>query len=184
MWEPLEPGQYGLIVADPPWEFSTWSAKGRGRSADRHYECMSAADIEALPVRKLAAPDCALFLWSTWPMLPRAFAVVEAWGFSYATGGVWHKTTRHGRTAFGTGYRVRCASEPFLIATIGNPKNTRSERNVIVGPVREHSRKPDEAYAWCERWMPGVRRCDLFSRESRPGWESWGREMGKFDVAA
>lgn len=48
--------------------------------------------------------------------------------------------------------------------------------------MREHSRKPEEAYTWCEQYLPGaLRRVELFSRTSRPGWDTWGLEAGKFD---
>lgn len=173
----LERGAYGLIMVDPPWEFDTWSDKGKGKSPESHYNCMSLDDIKALPVADLAAPDCCLFLWCTWPRLDDGREVLDAWGFEYKTGGAWHKTTRHGKTAFGPGYRVRCASEPFRLAFRGNPKNSRAERNIIVGSVREHSRKPESAYAWCERYLRGVRRADLFSRQVRTGWDFWGNEV-------
>jgi N6-adenosine-specific RNA methylase IME4 len=52
---------------------------------------------------------------------------------------------------------------------------------VIEGPIREHSRKPDEAYAEAEKMVPNVARADLFSRRTRPGWDAWGDEVGKFD---
>ena len=173
---------YDLIMSDCPWSFSTWSNKGKGKSADRHYGCMSLDDIKALPVGSLAASHAVLFHWCTWPMLREGIEVVSAWGFKYVTGGAWHKMTAHGKTAFGTGYRVRCASEPFLLGVVGNPKNSRSERNIITGLVREHSRKPEEAFAWCERYLPGARRLELFSRTARPGWDAWGNEAGKFNA--
>jgi N6-adenosine-specific RNA methylase IME4 len=31
---------------------------------------------------------------------------------------------------------------------------------------------------------PDQDRCDLFSRETRPGFDGWGREHGKFDLVA
>jgi hypothetical protein len=49
----------------------------KGRSAERHYVCVSLADIEAPPVRPLAADDCALFLWTTFPHLRQAHEVIE-----------------------------------------------------------------------------------------------------------
>lgn len=180
----LQPMKYGLIMADPPWSFTNWSAKGEKKSAKAHYDCMNLNDIKALPVNHLAAGDCCLFLWATWPMLPQAMEVMRAWGFAYKTGGVWHKRTVTGKTAFGTGYRVRCASEPFLLGFLGNPANSRSERNVIDGLAREHSRKPEEAYAWAERYLPDVWRVELFSRAERLGWDSFGDEVGKFDEVA
>jgi N6-adenosine-specific RNA methylase IME4 len=61
--------KYGAILADPPWSFKTWSQKGEGKSAQRHYRCMTTAELCALPVGDYAADDCALFLWATWPMI-------------------------------------------------------------------------------------------------------------------
>ena len=175
---------FDLIVCDPPWAFKLYSSKGEKKSAQAQYSCMTLSDIESLPVGQLATPDCCLFLWATWPMLPQALNVMKLWGFRYVTGGHWHKITSSGKQAFGTGYRVRCASESWLIGIVGNPKTSRSLRNAIVGPVREHSRKPDEAFAWCESYMPDARRLELFSRQPRAGWSTWGNEVTKFAEAA
>lgn len=186
-------------MVDPPWPTQMRSTKGETKSCAHHYAVMSFRDIAALPVGELAAPHSVLFLWCTWPLLlhggdpGRHFkganashslvgACIQAWGFRYVTGGVWHKKTRHGKTAFGVGYRARSACEPFLLAVSGSPKNSRSERNLIEGLARAHSQKPEEAYAWCERYLPGARRVELFSRTSRPGWDSWGLEAGKFSL--
>jgi N6-adenosine-specific RNA methylase IME4 len=176
----LTPFAYGLLMVDPPWSFKTYSPNGHGKSAQRHYQCMTLADIMALPVNHLAADDCCLFLWATWPMLDQCMSTLDAWGFSYKTGGVWIKRTSRGNLHFGTGYRARSACEPFLLGFRGNPRNSRSERNLIDGPVRGHSVKPESAYEWCERYLPGVRRAEVFSRTPRPGWDTWGNEAGKF----
>lgn len=95
--------------------------------------------------------------------------------------------SRHGKLAFGTGYRLRSANEPFLLATNGSPKTALDVRSVVEGPLREHSRKPDEAYREAERVIAPhtaphpPRLLDLFSREARPGWQAWGNEAGKFN---
>ena len=50
------------------------------------------------------------------------------------------------------------------------------------GVARERSRKPDESYDLVLSHTPqAFRRPDLFSRETRPGFEGWGNEHGKFD---
>jgi N6-adenosine-specific RNA methylase IME4 len=59
--------KYGVIYADPPWSFRNWSAKGTGRNAISHYDCLDFPALAALPVSDLAADDCALFLWATDP---------------------------------------------------------------------------------------------------------------------
>lgn len=177
-------GGFGFIMADPPWSYSMYSDKGYEKSPEAHYATMAPADIKALPVGLLAARDCLLWLWAVGPQLPLALEAITAWGFTFKTQGQWAKTTKHGKQAFGTGYILRNAGEPFLIATRGAPRTTRSCRNVIIGLAREHSRKPDEAYAEAEKLMPGAQRADLFSREVRAGWTGFGDELGKFGVAA
>lgn len=183
--DPLPMFAFSVIMCDPPWAFENYSEKGEGRSAKAHYDCMPTSEIAALPIGHLASGDAWLWLWATWPMLRDAQAVMEAWGFRYVTGGPWLKRGRSGKVAFGTGYIFRECNEPFLIGKIGNPPVcSRSVRNLIEAPRRQHSRKPDEAYTVCEQLFGPARRADIFSRETRPGWSSWGREAGKFDARA
>src|SRR5215470_2699055 len=77
--------KYGVIYADPPWAFRNWSAKGTGRNAVSHYDCLDFPALASLPVADLAADDCALFLWATDPLLPKAIELIGAWGFEYKT---------------------------------------------------------------------------------------------------
>jgi N6-adenosine-specific RNA methylase IME4 len=54
-------------------------------------------------------------------------------------------------------------------------------REIVLAPVREHSRKPSEVYRRIERFCAGPR-IELFARERRPGWISWGDEIDRFDA--
>ena len=63
---------FGVIYADPPWTFATYSRKGKGRSAEAHYDCMTLDDIKVLPVAEWAADDCVLFLRTTDPLLEKS----------------------------------------------------------------------------------------------------------------
>lgn len=176
-------GPYDFIMADPPWRFKTYSLKGKLKKApELHYETMTIAEISVLPVHELAAPNCALWLWTTGAFLASGdtHKVLNAWGFKPKTVGVWAKRTKHGLWHFGTGYRLRESAEYLVVATRGSPKNTRSTRSLIEGTVREHSRKPEEAFQAAELWMPNARRIELFSRTVRPGWDVWGKEVNKF----
>lgn len=174
---------YDFIMADPPWKFENWSSKGERKNASAKYDCMPLDNIKALPVGHLASKDCLLWLWATHPLHREAFEVCDAWGFKYVTGGCWVKTTTKGNIAFGTGYRLRSASEPFLICTNGDPNTVKNVRTAFTGLAREHSRKPEEAYKIAEHYVPAARRLDLFSRQSRDGWDNWGDESTKFDEA-
>ncbi len=176
--------RYGLIMADPPWRFENWSEKGEEKNAVAQYSCMSLDDIKELPVGHIADSNCVLWLWATNPLLDKAFDVLTAWGFQFKTAGHWSKKTRNGKQAFGTGYILRSAGEPFLIGTVGKPRTTRSVRSVIEGPVRSHSQKPDEAFRAAEQLCGDVPRIELFSRQDRPGWDAFGDEVGKLNGVA
>jgi N6-adenosine-specific RNA methylase IME4 len=187
--------KFRAILCDPPWRFATYSAKGKGRSAEAHYDCMSFDSLKALPVPKFAAIDCALFLWVTDPLLPKGLELISAWGFTYKTVGFyWVKLNKKSPTFFtGMGYWTRANPEMCLLATRGQPERKSravprlvprqeeaQEGDCIVAPRREHSRKPSEIARRIERLVPGPY-LELFARESREGWASWGDETGLFD---
>ena len=198
----LERGKYGAIFADPPWHFRARTAlKTRNwtsaRDAEKHYPVMGADDIAALPVRDLAAPDCHLFLWATGPCLRQAFDVIEAWGFRYsAIAFTWIKLRRsfdalqlrvlptlESDLHVGLGLTTRKNAEFVLLGRRGNCKRVAKDvREIMMAPVREHSRKPDEAYRRVERYCAGPY-LEMFARTRRPGWDAWGNEVGKFDLS-
>jgi N6-adenosine-specific RNA methylase IME4 len=162
---------YRVILADPPWTFATYSSRGKGRSAEAHYDCMPTGGIAAMRVAELAAPDCALFLWTTDPMLPQALGLIEAWGFTYkSVAFTWTKPTKDNTGwVMGCGYWTRANPEQCLLATRGRPQRlSRSVRQLIVAPRREHSRKPDEIYDRIEALLAGPY-LELFARQAPPG---------------
>lgn len=188
-------GKYAAILADPPWHYSTWGERpwwidgedvdlSATRAADKHYGTMKIDDICALPVGDLAADDCVLFLWATWPCLFDAKKVIEAWGFTYKTEAfsyvkVLPENPR--KPKMGLGYWTRANTEPCLLATKGHPKRIHADvGQVIAAPIREHSRKPDETHTRIERLVAGPY-LELFARAPRKGWDVWGNETDKFD---
>jgi N6-adenosine-specific RNA methylase IME4 len=172
-------GRYGVILADPPWTFATWSHKRKGRSAEAHYDCMSLDQIKDLPVNEWAAGDCALFLWVLDSMLDQGLEVIRSWGFTYKTiGFVWAKLNpRSVGYYMGLGRWTRANPEICLLATRGQPRRMSAlVRKLIVSPRREHSRKPDEAYERIEALCDGPY-LELFARFSRPGWDALGDQV-------
>jgi len=189
----LPKGHYGAILADPPWGFKTWSGpekKVASRGTVAPYRTMEMDAIRALPVDRLAGEDCALFLWVVWPTLPDAVKLIEAWGFEYKTCAfAWLKADPYRLWALeedvrmGLGYWTRANSEVCLLATRGKAKRRdNSVRQGIIEPIRQHSRKPDCIHERIERLVAGPY-LELFARQSRPGWTTWGNETTKFDKA-
>ena len=146
--------KYSVVLADPPWEFVTYSDKGRKKSPK--YPVMSFSALCSLPVCKIVDDNAALFMWATWPTISSAFTVMKAWGFEYRTLAFdWFKTTKNAKPHFGTGYYFRAGPEPCLLGVRGRmPVAVKNERNIIVAPAREHSRKPDDQYDKIERVYP------------------------------
>ena len=173
---------YSIIYADPPWQYKTWTAKKGHKSAAAHYKTMKIEDIAQIPVGEIADKDCFLFLWATYPNLPQALAVMEAWGFIYKTVAfTWVKTYKNGKPVVGLGYWTRANAEICLLGVRGKPKRINNNvSQVIIEPPREHSRKPDEARNRITKLMGGLPRIELFAREKPDGWDVWGNETNKF----
>lgn len=87
--------KYNIIYADPPWQYRVWKKKEAGRTAQSHYPTMDIPALSSLPISNLAAPDCALFLWVTFPLLFESYQLLQTWGFEYKTVAfVWVKLNR------------------------------------------------------------------------------------------
>lgn len=189
VFDGLPLNHFGAVYADPPWSYKTWSKKGTGRSADQHYNTMSPEDIAALPVAMLAAQDCALFLWVTWPTLKDGLAIIDAWGFTFKTCAFdWMKADVSTMDLFPDpktadmkmGHWTRSNSEPCLLAVRGKPKRLDAGvRMGIIESARQHSRKPDCVPGRIERLVAGPY-LELFSRTKRPNWTVWGNQTDKF----
>ena len=191
MFEGLNP-PYGAILADPPWHFEVWSidpTDSKVRHPSKHYNTMSADDIYAMPVQSLAAKDCVLFLWVTWPLLDQGMLTLLEWGFKYKTCAfAWMKANGTQVDLFNdeieadmlTGYWTRANSEVCLLGTRGKPKRLNADvRQGIIEPRRQHSRKPDCVHERIERLVAGPY-LELFARQRRKNWDSWGNETDKF----
>ena len=163
----LPPGGFATILVDPPWPL---------QSGEKHYRTMSLARIKALPVGALAARDAHLWLWTTNALLPTAYEVAEAWGFTVRSPLTWVKF----RLGLGGRYQLRNATEQLLFCTRGKaPLGSRSQPTWFNAPVTEHSRKPAEQFAIIERVSPGPY-LELFARrrpESNQPWAVWGDQV-------
>lgn len=173
--------KYNIIYADPPWNFKTYSEKGKQKkSAECHYRCMNIDNIYDLPINQIAADNCILFLWVTFPLLKEGLETIEKWGFTYKTIGFnWIKQNKKSDSLFwGLGYWTRANSEICLLATKGKPKRiSKSVHSVIISKIREHSRKPDEVRNKIVELCGDMPKIELFARQTCEGWDCWGNEV-------
>jgi N6-adenosine-specific RNA methylase IME4 len=196
--------KYGTIIMDPPWRYGgTGQFQGRGRKGQVQgrfnggqrfrYPSMHTDEIAALPIAALAADECVLLMWATWPMLPDALYCVKQYGFEYVTGLPWIKVLGPSKPftpqswrerltlQYGIGFWVRSCSEPLLIARRGDV-TIRSPFVGLLSPNLGHSRKPDSAYEYAAQFAGP--RLELFARRPYPGWDALGNEITGRPIAA
>ena len=171
--------KYGVIYADPPWSFKTFSDKGKDRSPEKHYDVLSHNDICNLPVGNIARDDSVLLMWVIDPLLDKAFEVINAWGFKYKTVAfTWAKLNKTKPGFFtGLGYWTRGNPEMCLLATKGRPKRIHKDvAQLIISERRKHSEKP-LIHKDIERLVDGPY-IELFARQKPyKNWDYWGNEV-------
>ena len=170
------------VLADPPWDYGCKAPTERQQpcvlrgehpaSVNHYYATMKLAEIKAMPVAEMAAPDSVLFLWATCPLLPDALEVMKAWGWRYKTMVTWEKTNRDCM-----GYWFRVATEHLLVGVRGKVKAFRSMRRNILQCARgRHSAKPEQFHEMIEEVCKPPY-LELFSRRARKGWSHFGNQV-------
>lgn len=177
--------KYNIILADPAWSYNDRALAGN-RGAECKYPVMTDEDIKNLPVKTIAADNCILFLWATFPRLELALEVIKSWGFTYKTIGFnfVKMNKKQTNTLFmGLGNWTRSNSEICLIATKGKPKRiSKSVHSVIMAPLERHSAKPKEVHKRIVELMGDLPRIELFARECFTGWTCVGKDIDGLDV--
>lgn len=167
---------YNVFYADPPWQYDNTGVNG---AAEAHYDTLPLDQICAFLTDKKVQVDenAVLFMWVTSPFARDAFAVADAWGFTYKSQMIWHKTEL---TKPGTGWYVRQHHELLYICTRGRftpLDESHVISSVFTAPLMEHSRKPDSVYTVIEKLYPQCRYLELFGRRTREGWDVIGNEV-------
>lgn len=174
--------KYNIIYADPPWRYNARKNKNTrfGGGVHSHYPTMTMQEVASLPVEKIAADNCALLLWTTFPYLDEQIRLFEKWGFEYKTLGFsWVKTNpKNGKPFFGVGYYAKSNCEVCLLGIKGRMKPVSNRvSSCIISPKREHSRKPEEVRDAIVELFGDLPRIELFARQHADGWDCWGNEV-------
>nr|CAG8440593.1 8390_t:CDS:10 [Entrophospora candida] len=165
-------GKFTVIMADPPWDIHMTLP----------YGTMTDDEMKAMAISELQ-DEGLIFLWVTGRAMELGRECLAIWGYDRADELVWIKTNqlqrliRTGRT----GHWLNHSKEHCLVGIKGNPEglNWGLDCDVLVGEVRETSRKPDEIYGIIDRLAPGTRKLEIFGRQhnTRPGWMTLGNQL-------
>lgn len=195
---------YQVILADAAWRFkanrkaSNFEELEDARAMNSRvvpYPTMTLKELEAMPVKGMIADQAICFFWITGPFLAIGahIPILKAWGFKpKAMGFTWAKTRKNVSGPeinvdkdmhFGAGLTTRKNGEFCILASRGKSmRKNNSVRELGIYPVMEHSRKPVEFRQRIEQYVgPGLKMAELFSRQSGPGWDCFGNEVGKFN---
>ena len=161
---------FDVIYADPPWRYDF--AESSNRKIENHYTTMQTSDIAKMKVP--SKENCVLFMWATAPKLLEALDVMKSWGFTYKTHAIWDKEK------IGMGYWFRGQHELLMVGVKGKvspPQASIRISSIIKEQRSKHSRKPDCVAEYIELAFYDKSKVELFCREPRNGWYSYGNEI-------
>ena len=165
--------KYQIIYADPPWNVKKIIRKVRpNQTKELDYPTMPLEDIKWLDVPNISDKNSVLFLWTTHSFLPKAFQVMEAWGFKYQRTITWDK--QNGMCLFGFHHRTEFLLFGYKGKIEMYPKR-KAFPTIVVAKSDKHSSKPQ---IFRDLIAPfGQSRIELFARKKTEGWDVWGNEV-------
>lgn len=173
---------YGLIYADPPWKQSKGGKKSvRENSSGKPLDYPTCSLDEIKEHLRLATKSTTensiLFLWTIDKYLFEAQQIAESLGYKLHARMIWDKVT-----GIPAAFTVRYGHEYLLYMYKGKlTPVAKDERGKIHTVFRErvtkHSKKPDIAYEIIERLYPDLKKLEMYARETRDGWDSFGNEV-------
>jgi len=181
---------YHTIVADPPWPYDHArampvktsilnNAYGGNVSSVERYGSMSIDEIKHFPVKKLAADQAHLYIWTTNSFMVEAHEIAIAWGFIPKTILTWVKI-KHGKLlpSMKAGYYFRGATEHVVFAVRGVMKlqNKIEFSTAFFHERLPHSTKPEAFLDMVEKCSPPPY-LELFARRIKSGWYQYGNEI-------
>jgi len=168
---------FDVVYADPPWQQTKGgmrkARKNQGKALD--YQTLALEEIEDI-LRKFDGKI--LFMWAIDKYLFEAHEMAQRLGYKLHARIIWDK-----QNGVAPAFTIRYAHE-YLLWFYKSPmaKIDESQRGKFTTVMRErstrHSRKPECAYSMIEKLYPSGSKIELFARETRDGWESWGNEVG------
>lgn len=173
---------YGLIYADPPWKQSKGGKKSvRENSSGKPLDYPTCSLDEIKEHLRLATESTTensiLFLWTIDKYLFEAQQIAESLGYKLHARMIWDKVT-----GIPAAFTVRYGHEYLLYMYKGKlipvAKDERGKIHTVFRErVTKHSKKPDIAYEIIERLYPDLKKLEMYARETRDGWDSFGNEV-------
>ena len=174
--------RYNLIYCDPPWKQSKGGKKSvrpNSSGIELDYPTLSLSDIKShlCQADYLTGDNSVLFLWTIDKYLFEAQQIAESLDYKLHARMIWDKIT-----GIPAAFTVRYSSEYLLYMYKGKlipvAKEERGKISTVFREkVKKHSQKPEIAYQIIERLYPNLKKLEMYARNTREGWDSWGNEL-------
>lgn len=180
LYAPFPNKKYGIIYADPPWDYKgqlqhTGIGGKDSGGAVRHYPTVPVSEMETWDIAAISKDNCLLFMWTSSPHLDQAIRLGKAWGFKWATVAfVWDKQRVN------PGFYTMSQCELCLVfkrGRIPQPRGARNVKQLVQTKRTRHSEKPDVVRKRIEQMFPHQSKIELFARKQTHGWDTWGLEV-------
>jgi N6-adenosine-specific RNA methylase IME4 len=160
-WQTWPAGTYGVLYAAPPWRAAPWNEGQAGSMNDDELVGLAPA------VQSISAPNSVLYLTATPFRLDEALRVMNAWGFHYRT----QHVVMHDQLGNGQWNRER--HHLILVGIHGDPVPPTDDHlfDSILSEGTEFFDRLEVAF------NDAVPKVQLFARDTRPGWTSWGERL-------
>jgi len=162
--------QYSTILLNSPWS-SPWCRRAR----------MTPTELTELPISKLAASNCHLFIRAPNGRLPDAIKLMGSWHFTLRSTIIWLKVGSDGLPhARSSGSHLPSATELLLIGTRSNakPGTIPIEDGLLSTPETLQGRLPEELYKLIQNASPAPY-LEFFAAAEMTGWDQWRNRRSK-----
>ncbi len=179
----MEIEKYEIIYADPAWKQSKGGKKSVRKNSSGmklDYDVMDFENIRQTLLwffNNKTTKDHCIFIWTIDKYLTDTDLMMVEFGYKRHARFIWDKVT-----GIPAAFTVRYSHEYLLwyykSKLLPIEKSERGKFSTVMREkVIKHSKKPELAYQMIERLYPNFRKLELFARERRLGWDSWGNEV-------
>jgi len=180
---PFPDKKYSVIYTDPPWKQNKGSTRkcrpNQGKELD--YPTLSMGEIKVLHSKvfnNLCETKHNIFMWTIDKFLHDTEKMMSELGYTLHARIIWDKGN-----GIAPAFTVRFSHEYLLWfykkgKMLMPCKEQRGKFSTVLRePSTYHSKKPQCAYEMLETMFPTAEKLELFARNKRDGWTSWGNEI-------
>lgn len=173
---------YDIIYTDPPWNQKKGNTRNCRPNQEKEldYPTMNLDDI--FEIQKPFFDKCNakhnVFMWTIDKYLHETEKRMKYLGYELHARIIWNKTN-----GIAPAFTVRFSHEYLLwFYKKGNMLKPCKEQQgkyttVLTEQSTKHSKKPICAYEMIENMFPNSNKIELFARNTRKDWKSWGNEL-------